>query len=242
MRETSFTKTSIQIKQTLDTILFSVLQGTIAQSEYQHRFTQSQGWQFLRKGRSLPTVIILIPLSVSTFYDPPLSYEMEAQAVAGNVCFPCINIHFTGHAQTVTNENSTSQTFRRPQNLNRTQTSPLFRPTMLTILLHCCGDTETNPGPMLQNELYVAHSNARSIENKLDLSEAESNNCTIITSSETWLSHSSGKRKEQITHCRLRLEISNLNYDLMKRHLTANPAGICGQPYETAEHFFTLLP
>ena len=45
------------------------------------------------------------------------------------------------------------------------------------------------------------------------------------------------KRKEQITHCRLRLEMSNLNYDLKKRHLTADPACTCGHPYETAEHY-----
>ncbi|WP_294078466.1 hypothetical protein, partial [Thiolapillus sp.] len=51
-----------------------------------------------------------------------------------------------------------------------------------------------------------------------------------------------GKRKEQITHCRLRLEMSNLNYDLKKRHLTADPACTCGYPYETAEHYLLYCP
>ena len=51
-----------------------------------------------------------------------------------------------------------------------------------------------------------------------------------------------GKRKEQITHCRLRLEMSNLNYDLKKRHLTADPACTCGHPYETAEQYLLYCP
>ena len=51
-----------------------------------------------------------------------------------------------------------------------------------------------------------------------------------------------GKRKEQITHCRLRLKMSNLNYDLEKRHLTADPASTCCHPYETAEHYLLYCP
>ena len=31
--------------------------------------------------------------------------------------------------------------------------------------------------------------------------------------------------------------MSNLNYDLKKHHLTADPACTCGYPYETAEHY-----
>ena len=61
---------------------------------------------------------------------------------------------------------------------------------MQTFLLYRCGDTETNPGPTAQKELCVAHINARSFRNKMDLLEAESNNFDIITLSETWLSHS----------------------------------------------------
>ena len=51
-----------------------------------------------------------------------------------------------------------------------------------------------------------------------------------------------GKRKEQIIHCRLRLEMSNLNYDFKKRHLTADPACTCGHPYETAEQYLLYCP
>ena len=51
-----------------------------------------------------------------------------------------------------------------------------------------------------------------------------------------------GNRKEQIIHCRLRLQMSNLNSDLNKRHLLNNPACACGNPNETAEHFFFECP
>ena len=86
------------------------------------------------------------------------------------------------------NLNSTSQTYDRPNNIKITQTN-LFRLTMETVLLYRCGDTETNPDPTAPKELCVAHINARSIKNKMDLLEAESNNFDIITLSETWLSH-----------------------------------------------------
>ena len=45
-----------------------------------------------------------------------------------------------------------------------------------------------------------------------------------------------GKRTEQIIHCRLRVEMSDLNFDLFSRHLTDNPSCACGHPFETAEH------
>ena len=54
--------------------------------------------------------------------------------------------------------------------------------------------------------------------------------------------YNKGKRKEQITHCRLRLEKSKLNYYLKKRHLTADPACTCGYLYETAEHYLLYCP
>ena len=50
-----------------------------------------------------------------------------------------------------------------------------------------------------------------------------------------------GKRTEQIIHCRLRLEMSDLNLDLFSRHLTDNPSSACGHPFETAEHFLLFL-
>ena len=51
-----------------------------------------------------------------------------------------------------------------------------------------------------------------------------------------------GKRTEQIIHCRLRLEMSDLNFDLFSRHLIDNPSCACGHPFETAEHFLLFCP
>ena len=52
----------------------------------------------------------------------------------------------------------------------------------------------------------------------------------------------SGQRMEQIIHCRLRLQMSDLNFDLFNRHLTENQSCACGHPFETAEHFLLLCP
>lgn len=46
-----------------------------------------------------------------------------------------------------------------------------------------------------------------------------------------------GKRKQQIIHCRLRNNMSELNEDLYKRHLRDSPVCACGQPKETSEHY-----
>ena len=48
--------------------------------------------------------------------------------------------------------------------------------------------------------------------------------------------HYLGKRTEHIIHCRLRVEMSDLNFDLFSRHLTDNSSCACGHPFETAEH------
>ena len=45
-----------------------------------------------------------------------------------------------------------------------------------------------------------------------------------------------GARKAQITLCKLRLGISDLNYDLLNRHLTTNSSCDCGERKETYEH------
>ena len=52
----------------------------------------------------------------------------------------------------------------------------------------------------------------------------------------------SGQRMEQIIHCRLRLQMSDLNFDLFNRHLIENQSCACGHPFETAEHFLILCP
>ncbi|WP_419611672.1 reverse transcriptase domain-containing protein [Thiolapillus sp.] len=46
-----------------------------------------------------------------------------------------------------------------------------------------------------------------------------------------------GDRIAQINHCRLRLQMSNLNNDLFTRHLRIDPKCPCGHPQETAEHY-----
>ena len=46
-----------------------------------------------------------------------------------------------------------------------------------------------------------------------------------------------GNRIEQIVHCRLRLQMSDLNNDLFNRHLRDNPSCSCGHSNETAEHY-----
>ena len=51
-----------------------------------------------------------------------------------------------------------------------------------------------------------------------------------------------GNRYIQIFHCRLRLGISNLNYDLFRRHLINDPACSCGYAAETSEHFLLYCP
>jgi len=46
-----------------------------------------------------------------------------------------------------------------------------------------------------------------------------------------------GSRKEQVKHCRLRLAISDLNYDFFRRHLLEDPICSWGYTAETSEHF-----
>ena len=52
----------------------------------------------------------------------------------------------------------------------------------------------------------------------------------------------SGCRNEQVIHCRLRLGMSNLNYDLFNRHLQGNRSCLCGFDFETAEHYLLHCP
>ena len=51
-----------------------------------------------------------------------------------------------------------------------------------------------------------------------------------------------GSRKEQVQHCRLRLAISDLNYDLFRRHLSEDPKCSCGYTAETSEYFLLRCP
>ena len=92
----------------------------------------------------------------------------------------CTKIHIQDMLKPFKNVNSTSQTYDRPHNLKLTQRN-LFRLAMQTVLLYRCRDVETNPGSTAPKELCVAHINARSFKNKMDLLEAESNTFDIIT-------------------------------------------------------------
>ena len=51
-----------------------------------------------------------------------------------------------------------------------------------------------------------------------------------------------GSRKEEVQHCRLRLVISNLNYDLFRRHLLEDPVCSYGYTAETSEQFLLHCP
>lgn len=51
-----------------------------------------------------------------------------------------------------------------------------------------------------------------------------------------------GDRREQILHCRLRIGMSDLCFDLWERHLIADPSCACQDPNETAEHFLLYCP
>ena len=44
-------------------------------------------------------------------------------------------------------------------------------------------------------------------------------------------------RTAEVIHCKLRLEISDLNGDLFKRHLTNDKSCACGHILEDAQHF-----
>ena len=48
--------------------------------------------------------------------------------------------------------------------------------------------------------------------------------------------------KAQITHCKLRHGISDINYDLLNRHLTTNSSCDCGERKETSEHYILHCP
>ena len=49
-------------------------------------------------------------------------------------------------------------------------------------------------------------------------------------------------REAEIIHCKLRLEISDLKGDLVKRHLAENPACQCGYQCENSEHYLFHCP
>ena len=51
-----------------------------------------------------------------------------------------------------------------------------------------------------------------------------------------------GDRKPHIVHCRLRLFMSDLNYDLVNRHLSEDTSCSCGNPREDATHFLLACP
>ena len=51
-----------------------------------------------------------------------------------------------------------------------------------------------------------------------------------------------GERNAQVIHCRLRLEMSNLNNDLVNRHLSTDPKCSCGYSRETADHYLLHCP
>ena len=51
-----------------------------------------------------------------------------------------------------------------------------------------------------------------------------------------------GNRREQIIHCKLRLEMSDLNQDMVNRHLSNDASCACGANSENASHYMLLCP
>ena len=51
-----------------------------------------------------------------------------------------------------------------------------------------------------------------------------------------------GDRIPQLIHCRLRLNMSDLNYDLFQRHLFDNLPCVCSSPQEDANHYLLNCP
>ena len=51
-----------------------------------------------------------------------------------------------------------------------------------------------------------------------------------------------GERNAQVNRCCLRLEMRNLNNDLVNRHLSTDPKCSCGYSRETAEHYLLYCP
>ena len=51
-----------------------------------------------------------------------------------------------------------------------------------------------------------------------------------------------GERNAQVIHCRLRLEMSNLNNDIVNRHLNIDPKCSFGFSRETAKHYLLHCP
>jgi hypothetical protein len=51
-----------------------------------------------------------------------------------------------------------------------------------------------------------------------------------------------GSRQAQIIHCKLRLGMSDLKYDLLNRHLTKSSSCDCGKRKETSEHYILHCP
>ena len=49
-------------------------------------------------------------------------------------------------------------------------------------------------------------------------------------------------RITEVIHCKLRLEISDLKGDLVRRHLADNPACQCGYEYENSKHYLFDCP
>ena len=48
--------------------------------------------------------------------------------------------------------------------------------------------------------------------------------------------------EKHIIHCKLRLGLSDLNYDLLNKHLTTNNSCDCGERKETSQHYILHCP
>ena len=76
----------------------------------------------------------------------------------------------------------------------------------------------------------------------LRCTHAPQNSEMSLSDSQVPAYHYFGERNAQVIHCRLRLEMSNHNKDIVNRHLRADPKCSCGYSKETAEHYLLHCP
>ena len=56
------------------------------------------------------------------------------------------------------------------------------------------------------------------------------------------LRYYTGNRKEQLIHCKMRLGMSDLNQDMVNRHIALNPSCKCGHNSENSQHYLLHCP
>ena len=143
---------------------------------------------FLDQSTFIPFFILLY----SNNSDPLLLATLVYFCLNSNIEDMCVT-PADNTKQNSRNKNST--TGDRPAKQNK-----ILFSSYNNMLLFRSADVELNPGPPVQRGLCVVYVNARSLRNKLDLFEAESEHFDIITISETWLSENDNNNELHLTN------------------------------------------